>query len=185
MDVLNEVQTASRHIYRGKIIDVYRDEIRLPDGSAGAREYIRHIGAACVVPVTASGEVLMVRQFRYPFHRVLLEVPAGKLDKKDEAPLTAAKRELREETGASASEWIYMGEFYPTCAYSDEIIHMYLALGLTSGVSDPDADEFIETEPIPFTQLIREINAGNIRDGKTQTALLKAYYILNERGLLK
>ncbi|MBQ7689281.1 MAG: NUDIX hydrolase [Clostridia bacterium] len=184
MDLLTEKQTASESIYKGKIIDVYRDDVRLPDGSAGVREYIRHIGASCVVPVTDAGEVLMVRQFRYPFGRVLLEVPAGKLDRKDEDPLAAARRELAEETGATAESWTYMGAFYPTCAYSDEVIHMYLAAGLHFGQTSPDEDEFIETARIPLADLVKQILTGEICDGKTQTALLKAFCILKERGIL-
>lgn len=175
---MTERKVRETMIYQGKILDLYKDDILLPDGKPGIREYIRHIGASCVVPVSDSGDVYMVRQFRYPFHRVLLEIPAGKLDGKEEDPLEAAKRELREETGAEASEWISLGAYYPTCAYSDEVIHMYLAKGLRFGSTDPDDDEFIETEPIPLADLIEMIMNDQIRDGKTQTALLKAYRFL-------
>lgn len=170
-------------LYKGKIIDVYCDDITLPDGKPAKREYIMHIGAACVVPVNEKNEVLMVRQFRYPFKRVLLEVPAGKLDSKTENPLDAAVRELREETGASAEKIVYMGEYYPTCAYSDEVIHMYLAAGLSFGETNPDEDEFISSEWIPLQKLVEMIMNGEIRDGKTQTALLKAYNIIKENRI--
>ncbi len=120
----------------------------------------------------------MERQFRYPFRRVLLEIPAGKLDSKAEDPKAAALRELHEETGVTAKEMIYLGPFYPTCAYSDEVIHMYLARGLSYGETALDEDEFITVEKHPLDALIRDIMAGKIADGKTQTALLKAYYYI-------
>lgn len=176
---LTEKTVASTVIYKGKIIDVFCDDIMLPDGNPAKREYIKHIGAACVVPVTDKGEVVIVKQFRYPFHAVLTEIPAGKLDGKGEDPLLAAKRELQEETGACAREMIYMGEYYPTCAYSDEIIHMYLAKGLTYGDTHFDDDEFIEYEKVPLKDLVEDIMNGKIKDGKTQTALLKAWLLLS------
>lgn len=176
---LTEKTVTSTEIYKGKIIDVFCDDILLPDGKPAKREYIKHVGAACVVPVTDKGEVVIVRQFRYPFHSVLTEIPAGKLDGKGEDPLVAAKRELKEETGAEAKEMIYMGAYYPTCAYSDEVIHMYLAKGLTYGDTHFDDDEFIEYETVPLKDLVDDIMSGKIKDGKTQTALLKAWLLLD------
>lgn len=181
MNDLTEKKVSSTEIYKGKIIDVFRDDILLPDGNPAKREYIRHIGAACVVPVTDNGEVVIVKQFRYPFGEVLTEIPAGKLDSKTEDPLTAAVRELKEETGAEAKEMIYMGEYYPTVAYSDEVIHMYLAKGLSYGETNFDDDEFIEYEKVPLDSLVEDIMNGTIKDGKTQTALLKAYMLLKEK----
>lgn len=175
---LTETRIDSKKLYGGVIFDLYRDAVALPDGGRSVREYVRHVGAACVVPVTADGKVLMVRQYRYPFGAVLTEVPAGKLDGRDEDPAEAARRELREETGASAASMTYLGPYYPTCAYSDEVIHMYLARGLTYGACAPDEDEFLEPLEIPLEDLIRDVMAGKIPDGKTQTALLKAYYLI-------
>lgn len=182
MEEMTERKVRETEIYHGKILNLYKDDILLPDGKPGIREYIRHIGASCVVPMSDNENIYMVRQFRYPFRKVLLEIPAGKLDSKGEDPLEAAKRELREETGAEASEWISLGAYYPTCAYSDEVIHMYLARDLRFGSTDPDEDEFIETESIPLTDLIEMIMSDQIRDGKTQTALLKAYQFLKKEG---
>ncbi|MBQ7639333.1 MAG: NUDIX hydrolase [Clostridia bacterium] len=180
MSDLTEKKLSSTEIFKGVLLHVFKDEVLLPDGGKGTREYIKHNGASCVVPVTDNGEVVMVRQFRYPFGRVLLEVPAGKLDCAGEDPAEAAKRELREETGAEAKELIFMGEYYPTCAYSTEIIYMYLAKGLTFGETDPDEDEFIETEKLPIEKLVKMVMDGEIKDGKTQAAILKAYNILTK-----
>lgn len=178
MDSLFEKQLNSTNVYKGRLLDVYSDEIVLPNGHKSKREYIKHVGAACVVPVDDEGNVIIEKQFRYPFSKVLTEIPAGKLDSKAEPHLEAALRELKEETGYSAEKMIYLGEFYPTCAYSDEIIHMYLATGLKKGEQKLDDDEFVGVEKMPLEELVAEIMKGNIPDGKTQTAILKAYYYL-------
>ncbi len=175
MDNLFEKQLNSTNVYKGKLLDVYRDEIELPNGHQSKREYIKHVGAACVVPLDSDGNIIIEKQFRYPFSKVLTEIPAGKLDSKSEPHLTAALRELKEETGYTAEKMVYLGEFYPTCAYSDEIIHMYLATGLTKGEQKLDDDEFVGVEKMPLEAAVEEIMKGNIQDGKTQTAILKAY----------
>ena len=177
---LTEKPISSELIYRGKILDLYRDGVELPNGGSGVREYIRHVGAVCVVPVTDDGRVVVEKQFRYPFRAVLTEIPAGKLDGKDEPPEEAARRELREETGAVAAELIPLGEYYPTCAYSDEVIHMYLARGISFGARSLDEDEFLNVETVPLEDVFRDVMAGKIPDGKTQTAVLKAYLWLRE-----
>ncbi len=178
MDHLFEKQLTTECVFKGKILDLYLDTIELPNGHTATREYIKHVGAACVVPVDEDGNVITERQFRYPFNAVLTEIPAGKLDSKLEPHLDAALRELKEETGYTAENMVYLGEYYPTCAYSDETIHMYLATGLTPGAQNPDEDEFVEVEKVPLKTLIERIMAGEIKDGKTQTALLKAYLYL-------
>ena len=175
---LTEKGIASEEVFSGKLLHVFCDDVVLPNETITKREYIKHPGASCIVPVTDDKKVIMVRQYRYPFHRVLLEVPAGKLDM-GEDPETAARRELKEETGVVPDEVIYMGPFYPTCAYSDEVIHMYLAHGLHFEQTHFDDDEFLTTEAIPMDALIKDVINGDIEDGKTQTALLKAYYLLN------
>lgn len=178
---LTEKQIASELIYEGKIVNLYRDDVLLPNGSKGVREYIRHVGAVCVVPVTGDGTVVMERQFRYPFNDVLTELPAGKLDSKQEDPEEAARRELREETGARAEELIFLGDYYPTCAYSDEVIHLYLARGITFGERSLDEDEFLNVQLVPLEEAVRDVMNGTIKDGKTQTALLKAFLYLRDR----
>ncbi len=173
-----EKELSSESLFRGKIIDVYLDTVRLPDGAEATREVIRHNGAVCVVPVTDEGEVLCVKQYRYPFSRVTTEIPAGKLDSPDEDHREAALRELREETGADCSELVFIGELYSSPAILDEVIYMYYAKGLTFGETDPDDDEFIEPLRIPMSELIRMIADGRICDAKTQAAVLKTALIL-------
>ena len=176
---LTEKKISSEEVFSGCLLHVFSDEVLLPNGNTSKREYIRHPGAACVVPVTEDGKVIMVHQFRYPFRRVLLEVPAGKLDT-GELPEAAAKREMKEETGIVADSLIDLGPYFPTCAYSDEVIHMYLATGLRYESQHFDDDEFLTLEKIPLDDLIRDIMNGSIADGKTQTALLKAYLYLKK-----
>ena len=169
-----EKQKSSELIFDGKVLHLYRDDIYLPDGSEGFREYCKHVGAVCVVPVTDEGEVICVRQYRYAIGRMLTEIPAGKLDSYDEDPREAALRELREETGATCKSLTYMGKFYSSPAVLDECIHMYLAEGLTFGETDFDEDEFIEIVKIPVDELVSMIRNGEIVDGKTQAAVMRA-----------
>lgn len=178
---LTEKSVHSELIYSGKIFELRHDDIELPDGNAAVRDYVVHKGAACIVPVTDDGCVLTVRQYRYPMQEILTEIPAGKRDSADELPLETAIRELKEETGADADEFVFLGEFYPTCAYSTESIYMYMARGLHFGTAHTDEDEFIENGKIPIEKLVDEIMEGKIKDGKTQAAVLKAYKILKSK----
>ena len=179
MDLL-ERTVSSEELYRGRVVHLFRDVITLPDGHETTREVIRHQGAVAVVPLTESGEAVMVRQFRYPFGRPLLEIPAGKLEI-GEDPDEAVKRELSEETGASARRWTPLGDFYPTVAYSDEVIRLYLAEGLTFGDTHPDEDEFLNVERVPLDALVAQILSGELPDGKTQAAILKTRLLLDRR----
>lgn len=146
---LREVKTGSEEIFNGVILHVQRDTVRLPNGNETVREVIRHIGAVCVIPVLENGDVIMERQYRYPLDRVILEIPAGKLDSAGENRLSAIKRELSEETGYTADEWTEIGDFHPAPAYSDEFITMYLARKLRKGDRHLDADEFLDVCTIP------------------------------------
>jgi ADP-ribose pyrophosphatase len=181
IEKLREVQTSSECIFDGVVLHVYRDGILLPDGKPAHREYIKHVGAVCVLPLTDAGEVICVRQYRYPFSDVLLEIPAGKLDAPDEDPYRAALRELREDTGAECETLTYLGKYYGSPALIGETIHMYLAEGLRFGELDLDEDEFLEVERIPLATLVDEILAGNVPDGKTQAAVLRAKLMLERR----
>ena len=177
---LKEVQTGSHEIYDGVIVHLYKDTVQLPNGNPATREVIRHIGAVAVVPVTDDGNVIVERQFRYPLNEVITEIPAGKLDSAAEDRLSAAQRELREETGYTADNWQELGDFHPTPAYCDENITLYLATGLHLGQRELDEDEFLNVVAVPLEELVADIMAGRITDGKTQTAILKAYYLLKK-----
>ena len=175
---LTEIQTASQEIFDGVILHVYKDTVQLPNGKPATREVIRHVGAVGVIPITEDGKVIVERQFRYPLNRVITEIPAGKLDSLTEDRLSAAKRELEEETGYTATEWIDMGDYYPAAAYCDERITLYLARGLSLGQRHLDEDEFLNFEAVPLSELVEDVMAGRITDGKTQIAILKTARML-------
>ena len=176
---LTEIKTGSEEIFDGIILHVFKDTVELPNGKPATREVIRHVGAVGVIPITDDGKVLIERQFRYPLNRVITEIPAGKLDSFTEDRLSAAKRELEEETGYIAAEWIDMGDYYPTPAYCDERITLYLARGLSLGQRHLDEDEFLNFALVPLEDLAADVMAGRITDGKTQVAVLKAWYLLH------
>ncbi len=182
IEALEEKQVSSANIFDGKVLHVRVDEISLPDGKSGIREYCHHNGAVCVIPVTDDGEVICVRQYRYPMFEALLEIPAGKFDFIGEDPEEAALRELREETGASCKKLTKLGMYYGSPAILDEKIHMFLAEGLTFGETEFDEDEFIETVRLPLSELVDMVLAGEIPDGKTQAAALRAYMIINGKS---
>ena len=175
---LTETLISSEDIFDGVILHVKRDMVSLPNGNPTVREVIRHIGAVCVIPVTDDNRVIMERQFRYPLNKVILEIPAGKLDAPDEDRLSAIKRELQEETGYVAGEWTDLGDFHPAPAYSDEFITMYMARGLRKGERHLDDNEFLDVYAIPLSELVEDVMAGRISDAKTQVCVLKAARIL-------
>ena len=147
---LEEKTVSSRLIFDGKVVHLYKDTVRLPDGAESVREYVKHIGAVCILPLTDDGEVILERQYRYAVRQILTEIPAGKLDAPGEDPLEAAKRELREETGATAREMIPLGDYYGSPAILGERIRMFLARGLTFGETEFDEDEFLEVFRLPL-----------------------------------
>ncbi len=177
-DMLKEKTLTSENVFDGHILKVYRDTAELPDGQIVSREKIAHVGGVGIVALTDDNKVIVERQFRYAMQEVTLEIPAGKLDSKSEDPLSAARRELKEETGADASEMIWLGRFYPTPAYDDEVINMYLAKGLKFGDQSLDRDEFLTFELVPITELAELIMQGKIPDGKTQAGVLRACRML-------
>lgn len=180
---LKETCLRSEAVYDGCLLHARRDEVRLPDGGTSVREYLRHGGAVCILPLTDDGRVVMERQYRYAAGRTVTELPAGKLDSPEEDPLEAAKRELREETGAEAREWVPLGEFLPAVAYSTERLWLFAAKGLCFGRQDMDEDEFLEVFTAPLETLAEQALRGEIQDSKTQALLLRGY-LLRQRGEL-
>lgn len=175
---LKEERLCSEEIYRGRILDVSRDTVLLENGTEAIREVVHHPGGACVVPLTADGCVLMVRQFRYPHHEETLEVPAGKLEYGEE-PLQCAVRELKEEVGGEAAQLELLGSLYPTPAYDEEVIYMYLARQLRETNSQSlDADEFLDVIRMPLSEAVQMVMEDRIKDAKTQIALLKTAFLL-------
>ena len=167
---LIEQPTGSSTLLHRGFIEVRRDVVRLPDGSTATREYIRHSGAVAVVALLDDGRVVLVRQHRYPVGKVLLELPAGKLDSGEET-LACAKRELREETGYTASEWAYGGEIHNAAAYSSESIWIWFARGLLAGPVQLDAGEFVETVSLQVDALQALADGDGLPDVKTQIGL--------------
>jgi ADP-ribose pyrophosphatase len=169
---LTEHFVSGEQVFDGKLLEVYRDVVRLPDGSLGAREYIRHPGAVAIVALLEDGRVLLERQFRYPQRREFIEIPAGKLEP-NEPHLETAKRELLEETGYAAEEWTRLGVLHTAIAYTDEAIELYLARKIRqAGAAQLDAGEFIETLLMPFDEAVTMIREGRITDVKTVAGLL-------------
>lgn len=172
---LTEKPVKQDYIYKGKIVNLRVDDALLPNGTTAKREIVEHPGGVCVAALTDNNELMFVEQFRYPYFEVVLELPAGKLEY-GEDPFEAGKRELREETGATASEYEDLGKLYPTPGYCGEIIHMYLAKNLSFGEQDLDSDEFLEVKKIPLEKAFRMVMNNEIRDSKTQVGIVKAYY---------
>ncbi|MBE6601092.1 MAG: NUDIX hydrolase [Ruminococcaceae bacterium] len=179
---LEEREISSKLIYDGSVVHLYVDQISLPNGKPAVREYVKHVGAVAVLPLTDQKEVLCVRQYRYAHRCILTEIPAGKLDSKDEDHVEAALRELREETGALPQTLTHLGTYRSTPAILDEKVDLYLAENLTFGDTDPDEDEFLEIVKIPLSELLEQVMNGEITDGKTQVAVLKTAEILRRRG---
>ena len=176
---LEEKQLSFEYKFEGKIIKLRVAQALLPNGATATREVVEHNGGICVVPLTDKNEVLMVEQYRYPYSEVVLEIPAGKRDGNEE-PLEGGKRELKEETGAVAENYTFLGELYPTPGYCGEIIYMYLATGLSYGETDPDEDEFLNLKKIPLETAVEMIMNGEIKDAKTQAAILKVERMLRK-----
>ena len=169
---LVEVQTDSQEIFDGVILHLYKDTVQLPNGKPATREVIRHVGAVAIVPLTEDGNVIIERQFRYPLGQVITEIPAGKLDSLTEDRLSAAKRELEEETGYTAKKWTVLGDYYPAAAYCDERITLYLAQDLALGTRHLDEDEFLDVKAFTVEEIKEMIYSGKMTDAKTISAIM-------------
>ena len=180
---LKEEKINSKLHYDGRIIKLFNDQIKLPDGNFAYREYVNHPGGVCVVPITDKGEVMLVRQYRYVYGKEIIEIPAGKRDAVEEDTLKGAKRELKEELGIEAENFVFLGELYPTPGYTDEVLYMYAATSLTFGETSPDEDEFVEPVKIHIDTLVDMIMSGEIRDAKTVAAVLKTKRLMDENKI--
>lgn len=174
-----EKTLSTKEIFKGKVFTVHVDDIELPDGSKSFREVVEHSGGVCVAAITDEDELFFVRQFRYPYGRELLELPAGKLEK-GEDPLTAGERELQEECGVTAEEIIPMGTVYPTVAYCSEVIHLYAAKNLKKTSQNLDEGEFLSVEKIKIKEAAEMVMNGEISDSKTVALVLKVARLKEE-----
>ena len=177
MSNLIEKTIARSTAFQGCLLRLDVDQVELPDGNTAPREYIRHPGGVGIVALTEDNEVLLVRQYRYPYGEIITEIPAGKRDK-GEDPLTTGMRELEEETGYRAATYTPLGTLYPTPGCCDEVVYLYLATGLTQAEAHPDEDEFVEVERCPLEEMVRRVMAGEITDAKTQIGILKTKLLL-------
>lgn len=163
---LFEKTIASKDIYQGRILNLRVDRVALPDGSESTREIIEHSGAVAIVAIDEDKNVWMVKQYRKAVEEVLMEIPAGTLEKGEE-PLACAKRELAEETGLIAENWQHIVSYYSAPGFVTEKLHLYLATGLNQGDTNPGRDEFLYTIKMPLTDAYKAIFAGQIQDGKS------------------
>jgi ADP-ribose pyrophosphatase len=178
---LRETLISSSVLHQGKFLTLKCDTVRLPDGHTATREYVQHPGAVVVLALTDDGRIVLEKQFRYPVGRTMIELPAGKLDA-GESPLQCGQRELREETGYTASHWAYAGQTHLAIGYSTEIIHIYFARGLQQQGRQLDVGEFLDVYAQPITGFLQDCDAQRITDAKTLSC---AYYLLRyQAGLL-
>lgn len=176
---LEEKTVSSETVYKGRIFEITKDMALLENGETAQRDVLHHSGGVTVVAITENEEILMVRQYRYPHHKVTLEIPAGKLEKGEEHS-ECGKRELLEETGYTCKSYKYLGKILPTPAYVTEVIHLYMASELEYSKQNLDKDEFLDVEKIPLKTAVEMVLNGEIDDAKTQIGILKAWHILKK-----
>ena len=182
MSKLTEKKLSSKEIFQGRVVHLVVDQVELENGHQTVREVVKHPGGVCIAALTEANELLFVRQFRYPYGEVVLELPAGKLEK-GSSPLENGKRELEEETGAVGFGYVSLGKLYPSPGYTGEIIHLYFCRVKDFGAMNPDDDEFLEVEKIPLSKAVEMVLNNEIPDSKTQTAVLKTAMLL-QKGVL-
>ncbi len=180
MDNLTEKTLSSKTVFDGKILHVILDEAQLPDGNTASREVVRHVGGVCVAALDEDDCLYFVRQFRYPYNEITLELPAGKLEK-GATVLENGKRELKEETGCEGYSYVSLGAMYPSTGYTDEIIHLYTCRVKSVGEQSPDEDEFLNVERIPLKKAVEMVLNNQLPDAKTQIAILKLHALLNNK----
>ena len=177
---LIETKVESENIFDGNLLHIKKDKVKLPNGGEAYREWVKHPGAAAVIPLTDQGEIILVRQYRYPIDEVTLEIPAGKLDVSGEDPLECAKRELSEETGYTAQEYKFLSKLATSVGFSDEVIYIYAAKGLKAGTQHTDEDEFINVVKVPLAEAVEMVLDGRINDGKSVTAIFMLDRMMNK-----
>lgn len=177
---LLEKTLSSEMVFDGALLKVFKDTAQLPNETGSVREWIKHPGACAVVPLFENGDVMLVKQFRYPSSQIFLELPAGKIDEGEPQEITAV-RELQEEVGLTCDNLYYLGHQYPCIGYSDEIIHYYVASSLHKVLSNTDHDEFVELYRLPFDEAVEWVHQGIINDGKTVIGLLRTERWLKNR----
>ena len=179
MDHLYEKTTKTTDIFKGKVIDLKVEEVELPNGKTSKREIVKHPGAVAILPITKEGKLVLVRQYRKALDKVIVEIPAGKLEKGEE-PLASAKRELEEETGYKADHLDFIVSFYTSPGFADEIIHLYITDKLKKGQVAPDEDEFLDVIEVSLEEAEEMIKDQTIHDAKTVFAV--QYMKLRELG---
>lgn len=168
-----------KEIFKGRVLRFHVDKVELQNGRTSTRECVDHPGGVCVAALTEENEILFVRQFRYPYHEALLEVPAGKLEP-GEDPFEAMKREQREETGTTGKDYVNLGKLYPSPGYTNEIIYLYACRVEAFGETDFDEDEFLQLERIPVDKAMKMVMNNEISDSKTQVVVLKTALLLKD-----
>lgn len=171
---LREKTINSKEIYKGRVISLSVDTVITPGGNEATREIVHHPGGVAVVAIDNDDMIYLVEQYRVPYDDILLEIPAGKLDSKDEDPKDAALRELSEETGLTCKEIKHIGDFYPSVGFLDENLRLFMATGLSQGQTHPDDDEYLNIVKMPFEKAVQMVMDGKIKDGKTIAGILKA-----------
>ncbi len=178
MSNLKETRLSTKRIYKGSLLEVYRDVVSLPDGNTSTREWINHPGAACVIPVLRDGKIALIKQYRYAVKAEMIECPAGKLDQ-GETPEHCAHRELREEIGYTASKMTFACNIHPAVGFASEKMWIYLAEDLQKTTENKDHDEFIQLFPTALSTAINMVWHGVITDVKTIIGLLWAKRLLS------
>ena len=178
MSNLEEKKISSAKIFEGKLINLFLDDVKLPNGEKSTREWVDHPGAACVVPILPTGDICLIRQYRYAPKQEFIEIPAGKLDK-GELPLDCAKRELAEEIGYVANKLTFLTRIYPAIGFSNEVMWMYLGEDLVKTKRRLDSDEFLELAPFSAEEAFRMIKSGKIVDVKTMIGIMWYHQLIN------
>lgn len=178
MSSLEEKKLSSKKIFQGKLINLFLDYVKLPNGETSTREWVDHPGAVCIIPILPSGEICLIRQYRYGPRQEFIEIPAGKIDK-GEKPLDCARRELSEEIGYAAKKLTFLTKIYPAIGFSNEMMWMYLGENLNKTERNLDQDEFLELVPVTIQQAFDWVKSGRISDVKTIIGILWVHQLMN------